>query len=69
VNALGNATFKGIFTDSSAVAGTSSISADGYWPLYVPLKGGTEALWGWSQISSGEVNTLPASSGGLQICH
>jgi hypothetical protein len=57
VNAAGLIKVIGNLADGTAISQTVTISSDGTWPLYVPLKGGGAAL-GWITFSNQPASTL-----------
>jgi hypothetical protein len=48
VSSLGRITFVGSLADGTPVSQSSVVSPNGLWPLYLPLRGGSESLWGWN---------------------
>jgi hypothetical protein len=59
ISASGGITFGGSLADGTAVNQTSSVSKDGYWPLYLSLYNGYGSLWGWNYFSNGIIVSLP----------
>jgi hypothetical protein len=55
VNALGNITFAGSLADGTSISQSSVLSADGAWPLYVPLYSGNGSLWSWNCFINGAI--------------
>jgi hypothetical protein len=57
VTASGNITFSGKLADGTPITESSVVSANGYWPMYVPLYGGKGSLWSWNYFTNGEINS------------
>jgi hypothetical protein len=52
VDQTGNVLLQGGLPDTSKFTATSILSADGVWPLFVPLNQGTGTLIGWLQFTN-----------------
>jgi hypothetical protein len=61
IDQAGVVKFSGTLADGTKVNQTSSVSDDGYWPLYCSLYGGKGCLIGWLQV------VVPGSIGGEVI--
>jgi hypothetical protein len=59
VDTNGVLNFSGVLADGEPITQSAPISADGVWPLYVPLYGGRGSLLGWVHLST---NPPPAPS-------
>jgi hypothetical protein len=56
----GTITFSVYLADgSSAVAQSSVVSKEGFWPFYVALNSGQGSIWGWNYFGNGAVVSAP----------
>jgi len=56
VSAAGVVNFTGSLADgTTGLSQSGAVSPEGWWPLYVPLYGGTGSLWGWGGISNQDI--------------
>ncbi len=63
VNTAGLVTFSGVLGDGTKVTQSATISAQGQWPLYIPLDSGNGLLLGWLTFANEPESDL---SGTLQ---
>jgi hypothetical protein len=62
VDALGNITFAASLADGMSVSQASIVSANGVWPLYVPLYSGNGSLWSWNYFINGAITAATNAS-------
>jgi hypothetical protein len=55
VDAMGNVTFAGSLADGTSISQAGVVSADGVWPLYVPLYSGNGSIWSWNRFINGAI--------------
>ena len=58
ISSAGKLTLSGSLSDGTKISQSVAISADGRWPLYVPLYGGAGSLSGWITVSGGLSGTV-----------
>ena len=58
VTGSGVARMSGILSDKRGFSQTASISADGHWPVYIPLNRGTGAITSWLTFTNEPTSSL-----------
>ena len=64
VDGLGNVVLGGYLADGTVLSQGTSVSKDGWWPLYAGLYGGKGSIWGWLQFT----NQPPPDMRGGEAC-
>jgi len=63
VDTSGNVQFSGVLADGTAISQTTTLSTNGYWPLFASARSGGEFAIGWMQYTNGPQPSVGAAAG------